>query len=230
MHACTLTSFVTHPLLGYFLPFSSSMQMKFFSACPLGLALALLACTACASSEPTNDMDPTTLKDKLVDAFEALGAESEVSVSFLPKVDSKSIIAAERLTLTLVDDAVEGTPNEDAKAIFSWVATETHIAWKLSLFNIEDFTGSHLHLGPEPPGPIVQNLVPELDEGTFIEPINIPESKFYVGSFDISQIKEELTDVSSIRDFVTDYISEDEIYINVHGPEKVPIIRGFLSA
>jgi len=250
MHACTHFDFFdfhcNSPTAPFFPLISSYIQMKFFSASTLGLALALLACTACAASEPTMDMDPSeptmdmdpseptmdmdpaTLEDKLVDAFEALGAEIESSVSFLPEVDSKSIIAAESLTLDTLEDAVEGTPNEDAKAIFSWVATKTYIVWKLSLHDIKDFTGAHLHLGPVP-GPIVQHLVPDLAEGDFIDPINIPRAKFYVGSFDISEFGEAL-EVTSIREFVTDYISENEIYINIHGPETVPILRGFLSA
>ncbi|KAH7622674.1 putative Endoribonuclease YBEY, chloroplastic [Nannochloris sp. 'desiccata'] len=199
------------------------LKMKFFSAYTMGLALALLACTACATSEPTEAIDPGTL----VAALERLGADSDFSVFYLPGVDAKSLIAADKLTLAPLP-VVEGTPNEDARAIFSWLATDTHIVWKLSLFDIEDFTGAHLHLNT-PAGPIVQHLVPERSEGDFIDPIDIPNSQVYVGYFGTSELQETLG-VTSIRQFIREYISQNEIYINVHGPETAAILRGFLNA
>lgn len=216
--------------------------MKTFSASTLGLALALLACTALATSD-THSMDhlesikidPSTLMDKL----EKLGVDTDFSVFTLPGWDTKGILAADKVTLALlpppdtvavssVREIETENPNENAKAIFSWLATETHIVWKLSLFKIKDFTGAHLHLNT-PEGPIVQHLVPERAEGDFIAPIDIPKFRVYVGSFGISELKSTLG-VTSIREFIRDFVSQNEIYVNVHGPGNAAILRGFLNA
>jgi len=223
--ACTLTRMKLTRCVISPSHFSSYIQMKFFSAPTLGLTLTLLACTAWAACEPTEAIDPATLADEL----EKLGADSEFSMFSLPKVYEKSIIAADKLTLAPLP-VVEGTPNEDARAIFSWVASNTHIVWKLSLFDIEDFTGAHLHLVQNTPdGPIVQHLVPERSEGDFIAPVDIAKGRVYVGSFGISELNDTLG-VTSIREFITEYISKNYIYINVHGPENAAILRGFLNA
>ncbi|KAL4540704.1 hypothetical protein Ndes2526B_g03508 [Nannochloris sp. 'desiccata'] len=217
----------------------------------MGLALVLLACTATATTEASSALDLEVAN--LVSALKKLGPDTELSAFILPNVNIKGILAVDKITLVPVPDAPAPAvsiappvrvssvreiddkeevdtpnPNADARAIFSWLATDTHIIWKLSLFDIEDFTGAHLHLNT-PAGPIVQHLVPELAEGDFIAPIDIPDSKLYVGSSDTSELKNTLG-VTSIRKFITDFVSQNEIYINVHGPENAAILRGFLNA
>jgi hypothetical protein len=227
-------------------PFSSLTagnisSMKTLSALPLAFALALLACTALATTETSADLDATNLAA----ALGKLGPDTDFTAFFVPDVDIKGIIAADKVTLTLVPpetpsvgvssvrvssvrELTPTTTNQGAKAIFSWLATSSHIVWKLSLFDIEGFTGAHLHLNT-PAGPIVQHLVPSRPDGDFISPLNIPISKVYVGSFGTSELKSTLG-VTSIREFITDFISQNEIYINVHGPGNAPILRGFLNA
>jgi hypothetical protein len=198
--------------------------MKFFFAATL--ALAVLACSARAQApapEVVAFMDPSTIASKL----ESLGADKEFSAIDLTGVDAKSIIATDKFTLALLEAA--GELNAEARAIFSWIATNSHIVWKLSLFDIEDFTGAHLHLNT-PEGPIVQHLVPDQEEGDFIAPVDIPQSgRVSVGSFGIEELQETLG-VTSIRDFIEQFIIRNEIYINVHGPDTIPILRGFLNA
>jgi hypothetical protein len=202
--------------------------MKFSST--VAIALALLACSAYAQ-EPSAEtasawsaIDPVVL----VDALEAAGPDTEFTVLTLPNVaNTKSIIAADKVTLSLLPAA--GPRNQEARAIFSFLATDNAIVWKLSLVDIVGFTGAHLHLNT-PAGPIVQHLVPEISEGDFIPPVNIPKSgRVYVGTFGVSELEQTLG-VRSIRQFIREFVSRNEIYINVHGPGNAAILKGFLNA
>jgi hypothetical protein len=194
------------------------------SASILGFALALLACIAYAASQPTAEVpDPTALLASL----ESAGADSEFSVLSLPGINLQNIIAVDKVSLRTLP-AAEGTPNANSRSIFSWVATERYISWKLSLFDIEGFTGAHLHLNT-PAGPIVQHLVPEISVGDFIPPTDVRGNRVYTGYFGTSELEKTLG-VSSIRQFISDYVSDNEIYVNVHGPTKAAILQGYLNA
>lgn len=215
----------THSFLLFSLSFTAKHTMKSFSAFTLGcLALALLACTAFAASGSATDSDPANL----LPALEYAGADDEFSVLSVDAAQSRGIIASDRVTLRLLSAA--GDENSRARAIFSWFATEETFSWRLSLFNIRGFTGAHLHY--DPTGQIIQYLVPERPGsfGDYIEPIDIGRfGRVYRGSFDISYIRDNFG-IDSISTFIRDYISDNLIYINVHGPNNEAILQGYLNA
>ncbi len=69
-------------------------------------------------------------------------------------------------------------------------------------------------------------------EGDFIDPIDIPDVDVYTGVFTAeprSELRRALG-VTSIRQFLNNYIARNLIYVNVHSFGTVPISRGFPNA
>ena len=218
----------------------------------LALSLALVGSLAIASAgkswppapEPTPEppmaegpkAEVYSQAEDLVAAVEAMGPEPELSPVRIPDGWKDSwkapfIFAADKITLTRLP-FVNETNNDKASAVFSYWATPGHIVWKLTVMKVDNFTGAHLHR--DHPGtaidPIVQHLVPKFKpgRGDFIAPINIKKIRVFVGSFGIEELRRTLG-VTSIKQFLTEFVATNQIFVEVHGPNTIPILRGFLN-
>lgn len=212
------------------------MKLSKFS---LALGVALLGSLIMVSAQaPSSEaavaeapaVEAMSLAERLVAAVESMGPDVELSPVKIPEGwKAPLIFAADKVTLARLP-VVNNTTNEKAAAIFSYWATPKHIVWKLTLIKIDNFTGAHLHRVSPPTNPIVQHLVPKFKPGNgdFISPIDIPKIRVFTGSFGLKELRETLG-VTSIKQFLTEFVATNQIFINVHGPGTVPILRGFLN-
>ena len=71
-------------------------------------------------------------------------------------------------------------------------------------------------------------MVPQYGSGDFVDPTNIGFAT-YTGSFGTTELAQTLK-VTSIPQFINDYVSRNQIYVNVHGAGKAAVLQGFLNA
>ena len=112
------------------------------------LLVAFIGCLAVTSAQDSESAALLAAVQALAPTTESFSAQS------LSGVNEKNIIGFDRVVLATLPAA--GAANADARAVFSYWATDRTVVWKLVLQKVNSFTGAHLHLNSPPAnGPIV---------------------------------------------------------------------------
>ena len=202
-----------------------------FSKVSLFLAVALLGSLVLVSAQDASGFEPEPKADDLIKLVELAGPDKEYTPFEFPDGFNHSLIlGADKVTLFRLP-AANATNNGRASAVFQYIATRDFIVWKLTLRRVANFTGAHLYLdlAGNATDPIVQHLIPpESAPADFIPPVNIPVERVITGSFGIEELEDTLG-VTSIAQFLAEFVARNLIYVQVHGPGTVTILRGFLN-